>query len=133
MQILDFIKKYYMDFLYICKFIIIQVFQTIGIFIIAYINDRPWECIFAISGYITCRMVFKVHYDKKKQKKTPFHFKSTWACTLSTWGIFYVFARIFPELSVSLIIQPLLGFNLAYQMFRIEEILSKEVQSGNSN
>ncbi len=120
MRLFQVLKRYYKSFFYVCKIVIIQFFQTIGIFIIAYINNRPWELIMLVFGYALCKTII-LHLEKKHKIKgvKAVHFKNIALCTVTTWAAFYVLTKISPTYSISIIIQPLLGFGLAYYSYYI--------------
>ena len=120
MQLFKYLKTYYKDYLRVCKIGFIQFYQLFGNFAIAYINKRPWELIMLIFGYAYCKVL--IEYLKKKHKIKDVeaaHTKSTLLCTVLTWAAFYVLTKISPTYSISIIIQPLLGFGLAYYSYYI--------------
>lgn len=122
MRLFQVIKRYYRSFLYVCKIALIQFSQTAGIFVIAYINNRPWELILLVVGYSLCKFIFVVESRKTEGKKTNIkavHYKSIALCTATTWAAFYILTKISPTYSISTIIQPLLGFGLAYYSYYI--------------
>ena len=120
MRLFQDVKRYYKSFLLVCKIGFIQFYQLLGVFIIAYINNRPWESILLLFGYGLLKAIIEFLIRKHKIKEVePVHTKSTTLCTVLTWAVFYALTKIIPDYSISTIIQPLLGFGLAYYSYYI--------------
>ncbi len=98
------LHKFLMDCLFVVTVIIVQGYQTLGILAISVLNNRPWECLFIILGFMLGRQFVG----------TTYHAKSVAICTVITWGLFYVLTSSVPSFAVSITIPSLYGIFVAY-------------------
>lgn len=77
----------------------IQLFQTIGVVVIAYINGAFVELSFFLIGFFFTRSFLG----------ESFHLNSTILCTTFTWIIFFVVTAFIPSIYVSVFLCILLG------------------------
>lgn len=95
--------------------VIAQLIQTIGIVIISWINERPWECVFVMVAFFISRKVFPRTYHLK-----------TWSmCTVVTWTMFYIITKTLPKFSTSILIPSLVGVSIIYTLESMQIIFDK--------
>ena len=95
--------------------ILTQAWQVLGILVIAIINNRPWECLFIILGFLTGRMFF----DK------TYHAPTMFICTILTWLVFYFLTAAVPSFAVSITLPSIFGISLAYALSLISELIER--------
>lgn len=88
-----------------------QAFQLSGVMIIAYINHRPWECVFLLSGYIV----------GKHQFPSNMHAPTFFICTAITWVLFYFLSTGTPSFHMSYTAPCATGVLLAAALHIIEK------------
>jgi len=86
-----------------------QLFQTVGVFAIAYFNHAFAELSFFLIGFFFTRAFLGA----------TFHLNSTVTCTTVTWTIFYLVTAFIPSLYISVFLCILLGTMLATYMHYI--------------
>lgn len=89
----------------------IQLFQTVGVFVIAYFNNAFVELSFFLVGFFFTRVFMG----------DTFHLSSTISCTTCTWLIFFLVTAFIPSIYVSVFICIILGCLLAMYMNYIVE------------
>ena len=103
------IRKILKNILYVITVIIVQGWQSLGVVVIAILNDRPWECLFIFIGFVMGRSLFGSSY----------HAKSVIVCTLITWTVFYFLTSSVPSFKVSITIPCILGLSVSYMLVHI--------------
>lgn len=88
---------------------ITQAFQMLGVGVIAFINNRPIECLIIYICFIITRKLFG----------NSFHAKTYWCCTLITWFVFWLLTSSVMPLSISISCAPLFGVGLSYFMHHV--------------
>lgn len=83
-----------------------QLFQTVGVFVIAYFNDAFPQLAFFLAAFFLTR-----HFLGE-----TFHMHSTVGCTSLTWLIFFVVTSFIPSIEISAFLSILLGSLLAIYM-----------------
>lgn len=84
----------------------IQLFQTIGVIIIANFNQAFIELIFFLLGF----------FFTKNYLGETFHLHSTVACTTVTWTMFYLITSFIPQIEISIFLSIFLGVMLGTYM-----------------
>lgn len=88
---------------------ITQVFQMLGVGIIAFINGRPIECLIIYLSFVITRNLFG----------NSFHAKTYWCCTIVSWTVFWFLTSSVIPLNISISCSPLFGVGLAYFMHHV--------------
>ena len=86
-----------------------QLVQTAGVFVIAYLNDAFPELSFFLIGFFFTRSFLG----------ETFHLNSTFSCTTFTWGLFYVVTALIPSIYISVFLCIILGCFLSIVMHYI--------------
>lgn len=97
------------NIIFYCITIPIQLFQTIGVFLIAIYNDAFVELSFFLVGFFFTRSFLG----------ETFHLNSTIGCCLFTWSIFFLITALIPSVYISIFLSVLLGSLLAAYMHYI--------------
>ena len=84
----------------------LQLFQTAGVFAIAFFNDAFPELSFFLIGFFFTRTFLG----------ETFHLNSTITCTTFTWTLFYLITALIPSIEISVFLCVLLGVFLAVYM-----------------
>lgn len=92
--------------IYLSITIPIQLFQTIGVIIIANFNQAFVELIFFLLGF----------FFTKSYLGETFHLNSTVACTSVTWTMFYLITAFIPQIEISIFLSIFLGVMLGTYM-----------------
>lgn len=87
----------------------LQLFQTIGVFAIAYFNEAFAELAFFLIGFFFTRAFLGA----------TFHLNSTVSCTTVTWTLFYLITALIPSIYTSVFLCVILGTFLAIYMHYI--------------
>lgn len=87
----------------------LQLFQTVGVFVIAYFNDAFAELSFFLVGFFFIRSILG----------ETFHLNSTITCTTFTWTLFYIITALIPSIYVSVLLCVVLGSLLSLYMHYI--------------
>ena len=83
-----------------------QLFQTVGVFVIAYFNNAfPQLSFFLVSFFFTRSFLGET-----------FHMHSTVGCTSLTWLLFFLITSFIPSLKISAFLCLILGSLLAIYM-----------------
>ena len=97
-----------------------QLFQTAGVFVIAYFNNAFPQLAFFLVGFFFTRSFLG----------ETFHMHSTIGCTSLTWLIFFVVTALIPSIYISVFLCLILGALLAaymnYIVVRDEEKCQKD-------
>ena len=84
----------------------LQLFQTAGVFAIAFFNDAFPELSFFLIGFFFTRTFLG----------ETFHLNSTVTCTTCTWTLFYLITALIPSIEISVFLCVILGVILAIYM-----------------
>lgn len=87
----------------------LQLFQTAGVFAIAFFNDAFPELSFFLVGFFFTRSFLG----------ETFHLNSTITCTTCTWTLFYIITALIPSIEISVFLCIILGTMLAIYMHYI--------------
>ena len=87
----------------------LQLFQTAGVFVIAYFNDAFPELAFFLVGFFFTRSFLG----------ETFHLNSTVTCTTFTWTLFFLITALIPSINISVFLCILLGTILSIYMHYI--------------
>lgn len=115
MQIFQILKNTLKTFIWVIYIIVTQTWQALGILVISIINNRPWECLFILIGFLVGRLFFGKTY----------HAPTMFICTILTWIIFYVLTASVPSFGVSITLPCIFGVILAYILSIIGEYLER--------
>ena len=96
----------------------LQLFQTVGVFVIAYFNDAFAELSFFLVGFFFIRSILG----------ETFHLNSTITCTTFTWTLFYIITALIPSIYVSVLLCVVLGSLLSLYMHYIVVKLDEQCQ-----
>ena len=92
-----------------------QVIQFTGIIFIAWYNNKSWECVFVMFGFMAARIWFPRTYHLK-----------TWSmCTVVTWLMFWVIVRAMPTFATSMLLPMIIGIGIVYVLETIQLFLDK--------
>lgn len=98
----------------------LQLFQTIGVFVIAYFNDAFAELAFFLLGFFFTRSFLG----------ETFHLNSTITCTTFTWTLFFLITWLIPSIYISVFLCVLMGVMLSIYMHYIvvkeDEVCQKD-------
>lgn len=86
-----------------------QLFQTIGVFVIAYFNHAFPQLSFFLAAFFFTRTFLG----------ETFHLHSTIGCTTTTWLTFFLVTAFIPSIEVSVFLCLILGSMLAIYMHYI--------------
>lgn len=94
---------------------VIQLFQLAGVLLIAFLNNVIFECIGIYIGMIAGKMFFMKSW----------HADSVFKCSLITFAVFYMLTKSTLPANISIFVSLVLGFVLAYVLYRIAIIKEK--------
>ena len=83
-----------------------QLFQTAGVFVIAYFNHAFPELAFFLAGFFFTRTFLG----------ETFHMHSTVGCTTLTWLLFFIITALIPSIYISVFLCLIFGCLLAMYM-----------------
>lgn len=106
MQVFQNLKELFKTFTWVIYIIVTQTWQALGILVISIINNRPWECLFILVGFLVGRLFFGKTY----------HAPTMFICTILTWVIFYFLTAAVPTFSVSITLPAIFGVFLSYAL-----------------
>jgi len=106
MQVFQSLKELLKTFVWVIYIIVTQTWQALGILAISIINNRPWECLFIVLGFLVGRIFFGKTY----------HAPTMFICTILTWIIFYFLTSAVPTFSISITLPSIFGAFLAYAL-----------------
>lgn len=101
--------KVFEDIIFYGLTIPMQLFQTIGVVIIAIFNDAFPELSFFLIGFFFTRSFLG----------ETFHLNSTVTCTTFTWTIFFIITALIPSIYISVFLCICLGCLLSLYMHYI--------------
>ena len=102
-------QKVFEDIIFYGITIPMQLMQTIGVFVISFINDSFMELSFFLVGFFFTRTLLG----------ETFHLNCTVSCTTSTWAMFYVVTAFIPSIYISVFLCIVLGCGLSIYMHYI--------------
>lgn len=115
MQFLQIVKSTLGTAAFVLYILITQGWQTLGIIVIAVLNNRPWECLFIVLGFLIGRLFFGRTY----------HAPTMSICTVITWAVFYFLTSAVPSFNISITIPCIFGIFLAYTLSIIGEHIER--------